>query len=290
MVCKPIIELLKVVLLFVAVNGILGCANDSGGINWSALEKAEADRLERFKQMTLSEMPIEAVYPDQGLRELARAAKSGQIDRVEYLVREGQSVDATGTYGVGALWWPLTKNMYWNDRERELEGFKKLLDLGADPNRVFDGTSVIHFAASLGEIEFLKVLFQYGADPNLRAGPYQETPLFAALRANQNSAIEVMDLLLSEGEDIDAQIFAKDPKKSHFNGDTVLMRSVPRLQYEVALHLLRQGADFRIEDDSGDTLLDILRRQKERLPDHNEDKGLESVIDWLSSRGVHLPK
>ena len=164
------------------------------------------------------------------------------------------------------------------------------MDLGADPNRVFDGTSVIHFAASLGEIEFLKVLFQYGADPNLRAGPYQETPLFAALRANQNSAIEVMDLLLSEGADIDAQIFAKDPKKSHFNGDTVLMRSVPRLQYEVALHLLRQGADFRIEDDSGDTLLDILRRQKERLPDHNEDKGLESVIDWLSSRGVHLPK
>lgn len=290
MACKQIIELLKVVLLFVVVNGILGCANESGGINWKALEKAEADRLERFKQMTLSEMPIEAVYPDQGLRKLARAAKSGQIDRVEYLVREGQSVDATGTYGVGALWWPLTKNMYWNDRERELEGFTKLLDLGADPNRVFDGTSVIHFAASLGEIDFLKVLFQYGANPNLRAGPNQETPLFSAQRADQISGIKAIDLLLSEGADIDAQAFAKDPTRSLVSGRTVVMVAVARIQYEVALHLLRRGADFRIEDDSGDTLLDILRRQKERLPDHNEDKGLESVIDWLASRGVYLPK
>jgi len=94
--------------------------------------------------------------------------------------------------------------------------------------------------------------------------------------------------LLIEGADIDVQSFAKDPTKSLFSGRTVVMSAVPWLQYEVLLHLLRRGAEFRIEDDSGETLLDILKRQKDRLPEHNEDKGLDSVIDWLASRDVYL--
>ena len=129
-----------------------------------------------------------------------------------------------------------------------------------------------------GKLNFSRFCFNTVLTPILEQVPIK---IGVSSKGDQISGIKAIDLLLSEGADIDAQAFAKDPTRSLFSGRTVVMVAVARIQYEVALHLLRRGADFRIEDDSGDTLLDILRRQKDRLPDHNEDKGLESVIDWL---------
>jgi len=107
-------------------------------------------------------MPFDSMFEnDSGLMALAKAAGKGQLKRIDRLVSEGQNVNARGTRNITALFWAM--------RRSNIKGFEHLLQLGADPNVVFDdGSSVIHWAV-LQQVsdQFLVLALKHGGNPNL---------------------------------------------------------------------------------------------------------------------------
>ena len=55
-----------------------------------------------------------------------------------------------------------------------------------------DNSTALHFASARGGIECVKLLLEYGADPEI-ANQMGETPADSASRANQNQVLEVLN-------------------------------------------------------------------------------------------------
>src|SRR5260221_1186683 len=96
-------------------------------------------------------------------------------------------------------------------KDRNHQAARALLDRHANPNaREADGTTPLHWAARLDDLESVKLLLSAGAHVNL-ANRYGVTPLMLAA-TNGNAAIA--DALLRAGADANAAL----PE-----GETVLM-------------------------------------------------------------------
>src|SRR5688572_20880315 len=71
-------------------------------------------------------MRVGEIFQDRDVRALANAAARGQVTKIEELITEkGINVDSEGYIGITPLWWALQR--------KNLPGFEKLLQLGADP-------------------------------------------------------------------------------------------------------------------------------------------------------------
>ena len=78
---------------------------------------------------------------------------------------------------------------------------KALLDHGADIAMRLRGATALHYASKAGFLESIRLLIEYGANPNMPddAG---ETPLFYAFKAGKRAMIStVCEILLSAGAD-----------------------------------------------------------------------------------------
>ena len=114
-----------------------GCSNSRHDIDWKGLEESEKEWNERAKTEFIAFMSLETMFPDESVRALAKAAAKGRVGTVEELVDLGVDVNASGTKGATPLFWAMSN----------YNGFKKLLELGADPNVIFgNGGSIMHIA------------------------------------------------------------------------------------------------------------------------------------------------
>lgn len=156
-----------------------------------------------------------------GLAPLHFAVREGDLQTVKTLVEAGADVNQLSEYG----WSPLltaTQNRYY-----EIGAF--LLEQGANPNiRNEGGWSPLYIATDNRNIEggdyptrkpdmphldYIKLLLDHGADPNLRMQSSTETRTIFThqwlnedgatpfLRAAQSSDLELMELLLEHGAD-----------------------------------------------------------------------------------------
>jgi len=159
---------------------------------WKELDSSERKFNEAQSQRVVVFMSLKTMFPDPRMRALAKAAGQGRVKKVEHLVAEGVDVNSRGTQGVTPLFWAM----------RDFDGFKKLLELGADPNVVYgDGNSVMHAAVNQKDLRILKAALQTGGNPNLVGGDsVRETPIFWAASVG----FDVVDLLLEHGADINA--------------------------------------------------------------------------------------
>jgi hypothetical protein len=179
----------RVIAVSVLVAGAIISALSIGDYCEQTIEEAARQEDE---ETLVAFMSIETMFPDEWVRELAEVAAAGHLGEVDRLVAEGVGVNARGNQGATPLLWSM----------RNLQGFQKLLSLGADANAVFgDGSSVLHWAATGKNPAFLELALRHGGNPNLVAGTRGETPLFRAVGA-QRKAIE---LLLSAGADVNAR-------------------------------------------------------------------------------------
>ncbi|MCZ6719325.1 MAG: ankyrin repeat domain-containing protein [Gammaproteobacteria bacterium] len=112
----------------------------------------------------------------------------------------------------------------------ELKAVEALLAKGADVNAQdkFGGTALV-YAAREGYTEVVRILIAHGADVNAR-----DTSGTGLHKAAKNGHLDVVRLLLTHGTEVDA----KD-----YDGQTALIGAVLRGRTDVALELLRQGAD-----------------------------------------------
>lgn len=146
-------------------------------------------------------------------------------------------------------------------QECNVPAVQSLLDLGADPAYEFqDGVTSLHIACDVEECyDLCKLLLEKGADCNARSRVNGVTPLFVAL---QKQPLEVVQLLLNHGADIDAVSydgrgalhyatsnrhvdvleFLLDQGLDMEYGVSVLFRAVVCMNFEACEILLRRGA------------------------------------------------
>jgi hypothetical protein len=223
-------------------------------------------------------------FTDPGVRALADAAGTGDAKEIDRLVGSGVDVNAEGKDdGVTPLLWAMTA--------RNHDGFLRLLERGADPNRPHNpadnrfGSSVMS-AAARSKIDsfYLEAILKHGGNPNLveptgnRANrEEQTTPLQTA--AIYSRRVENLDLLIRAGADLNR-------KAGHF-GSTPLTDAAAILWYEGVYRLLEAGADYEIGDDAGTSLADLA--VSERVPCAPEvRKWKDKVLDFLEKKGVDL--
>ena len=268
-------------LLLCVLGSLAGC--QSQRIDWEGLEAGQRARDERAREEVPMFMSLETMFPNKRVRALAKAAGDGRVEDVERLAAEGVDVNTGGKSGSTPLFWAL--------RESSFEGYRRLLELGADPNVVFGDSSVLHWAARHIDSAFVKAALEHGGDPDLRAGPLGETPLFETVDLSAEDMRDAMVLLLEYGADINAQtIHAEAIPGLSLGGSTAVMKAAMIGSFPTVYQLLELGADYEIKDDMGNDLAVWVSRKLTRYsPGSPEERDLRKVIDWLTARGVEIP-
>ncbi len=268
------IKLFAIMILISLV--LCGCKAKNPWIDFEGMEAAEKAFSERQQKRLVAYMSLETMFPDEQVRALAKAAGRGQMKKVDALVAKGVEVNARGTSNATPLFWALKK--------RNLKGVIRLLELGADPNIMYDdGGSVIHWAASYGKYLLLEAVLQHGGDPNLiSSGGFKETPLFEVIDLIfRPDDIRCLNLLVDYGADVNAVSLGATPVISAANLG----------RFDLVKELLKRGADYRLQNNHGETLLDVIASDKDRyIPGSKQEKALRNLIEWLEQRGISLPE
>jgi truncated hemoglobin YjbI len=108
----------------------------------------------------------------------------------------------------------------------------------------FGGLTLLHFAASAGDVERVRLLLSFGADVDARSFENGHTPLYCAINVG---ATEVAELLLQRGADVNVH---SGPIRG-----TPLHVAARRDQVAAAKLLLAAGADVEARDIKGETPL-----------------------------------
>ena len=241
------------------------------------MEEAEKAYSERVRKTSVFFMSLETMFADEQVRALAKAAGRGQVKKIDALVDQGVDVNARGTSNATPLFWAI--------RKKNLRGVSRLLELGANPNIFSDGGStVVHAAASYRKYPLLKAVLEHGGDPNLiSGGGLRETPLFEINGlVPKTDDVACLDLLVEYGANVNAR---------GFRGFTPAMGFAGLGRFDLAQELIIRGANYRLKNDHGENLLDIIASARDKyIPGSWQEKELIKLIDWLEQRGVSLPE
>lgn len=150
----------------------------------------------------------------------------------------------TDNYGMSPLLWAVKAN--------QIPAALWLLRQGAEVGITNqDGNTALHYAAGLGEVEFMRALLDRGADPNSTTR-VQSTPLHWAAKEGQEVALA---LLLQEGAEKNFQ--------NKF-GLTALHYAVQNGNLEAVRVLLNKRASRTRRDNDGLTPLDYARKREDQ--------------------------
>ncbi|QJW94512.1 ankyrin repeat domain-containing protein [Frigoriglobus tundricola] len=137
---------------------------------------------------------------------LYRAVTAQRIDMVELLIRHGAKVNPYADSRKTLAWTPLHAAVY--ARRRDIAVF--LLQKGAKADaQDCDGSTALHMAVGIGDVEMVRVLLKHGANPNTQRDYYLprasmpngdprtfSTPLHTAI---ERESLELVALLLANG-------------------------------------------------------------------------------------------
>ncbi len=151
---------------------------------------------------------------------VADAARSGDIEQVRTLLRQGEDVNAPQGDGMSALHWAAERGdaemvevlvfagaelqsvtrigeytpLHLAARNGHLEATRALLAGGADISAVTDpsGSTPLHLAAVSGNGALVRELIEAGADPDAREASWAQTPLIFAAAWNRVDAIAAL--------------------------------------------------------------------------------------------------
>jgi ankyrin repeat protein len=238
-----------------------GCASQQ--IPWGKMNTAEAEFNQRQQENLLIHMSVERLFPEPRLRKLAVAAGNGDIAQINQLVEEGVGVNGRGYENATPLFWSL----------RNIDGFIRLLELGADPNVVFnDGGNVIHWALRKKNPSFLAAALSHGGNPNIEGGMLGEPLIFAATGPEAKNKAR---LIIDAGANINSR---------GYNNRTPMMAAAGLGQFDLVYELLSSGANPTLRDLDGRSLKDVIElRRKTMDPNHELTRWMHKVIERLES-------
>jgi ankyrin repeat protein len=186
-------------------------------------------------------------FSDPLVVRLADAVAQGDATEIDALVKQGADVNATGKLGYTLLTWAM-----FNSNPR---GFESLLDHGADPFRPAwdrpEGHSLSEKPPFVAELcvgtkrsDYLKALLERGMDPN---HPRSDgTPILFHAVWQRN--IPHAEMLLDAGASINGV--------NEGSGCTAIRQALSIFDLNMALFLLKQGADPTMRDKWGHNAID----------------------------------
>jgi len=179
---------------------------------------------------------------------------------------------------------------------RDIRGFERLLQLGANPNVVFDdGGTILNWAVRNRNLEFLRLSVEYGGDMNKTynemppgKGSSREPPLFHSVMVGKQDATE---LLLELGADPNIE----------FLNRIILHRLAARGQFKFLYKSLLMGGDYLKpypSRNSTKSLADLIKlgESEYQVPKNRYNKKdfethlpyLPKVKQFLRDRGVEI--
>ena len=188
---------------------------------------------------------------------LMSASLFGYLDIVKYLVDQGANVNGYNVGGETAL--------MRASGQRYLSIVKHLIQNGANINAMdrFGDTALIK-GAYRGSLSIVKHLVKHGADINARDNG-GNTVLMRAVLEGQ---INIVKFLISSGVNINDQ---------NKYGETALMVAIKEEQLKVAKCLAESGADIGITDNNGNTALYFAQERLKKSRNEDRQKYQELV-------------
>lgn len=207
------------------------------------------------------------IYDSSGWTPFLSAVQLGNRKIVELLIEKGASLEAKerATNKLGyqtALLVAAEKNNH--------ELIRLLVEKGADPNaqnRSFSGVwDILHLDDPQAR-DTVKILAKHGA--NL-------TP--ALTRAASNGYLEMMQIALENGADVNAQ---------DIRGSIAIIEVVRNKDYESVKYLLDRGADVNAQNGGGETALDITENRYWQVYMSSEEaQATEKTLALLHEAGA----
>ncbi|MFT3792941.1 MAG: ankyrin repeat domain-containing protein [Rudaea sp.] len=205
---------------------------------------------------------------------LADAAGHGDTKQMQRLVAQGVPVNGVGQRAMTPLLWALG--------QRNMAGFRWLLDHGADPNLVTccdirnSKLSPMNLAAAIEDSQYLQALLDHGGDANLVTDDVERTPIFSAVSFRRINNIELLaqhhaNLNQVELDDITVMAF----------GHTPLQHALDSSQFEVALALLRAGANPCVKDRSGHTAMSGMVGRANSGTTQKDREAFPQIVEYL---------
>lgn len=198
---------------------------------------------------------------------LAKAVEDGKIEKVKQLAAN-LDINTVGHRGMTFLMWA------WANLE--IDSFKTLLQLGADPNVVVEGRTPLSSAIRMPETDWVQALVEAGVDVNEKLG---NRPTWMGLIYGENW--HNLDYLLDHGIDIHAD---------DGTGATAIFPLAGFGHYEQVMKLIERGADVTIETEAG---LRFAYRVQTSLPRgdnaETEMRYRDEVVRILKSKGIFFP-
>jgi ankyrin repeat protein len=216
-------------------------------------------------------MKAEDYFHSQVQVELAEASERGDTNQMQLLIARGADVNFQGRDGMRPLFWALAK--------RNINGFKFLLNHGADPNAVTEEQppreSVLKLAACMDESEYLEELLKHGANPNATVGNVHQTAICFASFLNKTNNILI---LLKNGADIDWRTTG---------GSTPMQEAIEGRSFGMALFLYHSGANPLIKDKWGYNPIDTLKKFGDNgVVSSADEKAYKQLLQELRKRGL----
>jgi ankyrin repeat protein len=182
-------------------------------------------------------------------RDLLDESYDGSVEKVKRLLLMGADINTKNDFGLT----PFELSVVGNN----CSVVEYFLQLGQNPNLERGGGTPLMSAAANGNIELLRLLLKYGANPD-SPGDGKGTALMSA-----TGHTEIFKILVDHG----ANIHSRDNY-----GRTVLIWAALHGTVEVVAILCKMGADPQAKDKGGNTALTEAQK-----------KGRSSIVELLKS-------
>ena len=280
-------QILVLVSLLIMVSG---CESDS---MFDDLNKAQQKFEQEVKENDISRWSIEVMFPDEQIQLLAKAAGKGQIERVRTLVAHGADVNYRGKNGIVPLAWTL--------RKKNIDGFKALVQLGAETDVYWTGggsKTPIDWSIELSrssDERFLRYLLENGANPNfIGGGSHKITPIYIVVGiGNEKNDIATLRLLKKSGADIN---YIPPDKNTPLHEAYFTSIGINRVNFEIFKELIKLGAvpSLKVKNDLGLSVIDYILRDEKRYSkstskrDQEKYSRITDLINWMENRGIRV--
>jgi ankyrin repeat protein len=188
---------------------------------------------------------------------IADAAMNEDFDSVQFLIQEGEEVNAAQGDGMTAL--------HWAAENGDVEMLEMLMSAGANPEAVtrLGRYTPLHLASKLGREASVASLLRLGSAVNPRTTTGAVTPLHFAAASGSELAVKA---LLDHGANVDAKELQWD--------QTPLMFAAALNRVGIIDILVAHGADISMAA----KVIDIAKRQQEDRADQAQWNNLRRVL------------